>query len=108
MLILAPVNVIITPPPPYTINSPNTFTPNGDGINDKFFFNITGYASLNMLQILNRYGQLVFTTRSVSDQWNGDMNGKNLPTGTYYWIFNGTDDYYHTKFTKSSSITIIR
>lgn len=106
--ILAPVNVIITPPPPYTINSPNTFTPNGDGINDKFFFNITGYASLNMLQIFNRYGQLVFTTRSVSDQWNGDMNGKNLPTGTYYWIFNGTDDYYHTKFTKSSSITIIR
>lgn len=106
--ILAPVNVDILPPPPYTISYSNTFTPNGDGINDKFFVKLTGYVSLNLLQIFNRYGQLVFSTKSVDDQWDGNMNGKNVPPGTYYWIFNGTDDYYHTKTTKSSSITIIR
>lgn len=106
--IIVAVNVKILPPPPYTITYANTFSPNGDGINDKFFINTTGYVTLNMLQVFNRYGQLVFTGKSISDQWSGDMNGKNLPTGTYYWIFYGTDDYYHKKVTKSSSITIIR
>jgi gliding motility-associated-like protein len=105
--ILVAVNVEILPPPPYTITYANTFTPNGDGINDKFFLNLNG-VSLNLLQIFNRYGQLVFSTRSINDYWTGNSGSSPIPTGTYYWIFDGTDDYYHTKVRKSSSITIIR
>jgi gliding motility-associated-like protein len=106
--IMASVNVVVDPPPPYTIIAPSAFTPNGDGINDNFLLKLEGYVSFGSLNIFNRYGQKVFTTRSVTNYWNGNMGSQQLPTGTYYWIFEGTDDYYHIKATKASSITIIR
>jgi gliding motility-associated-like protein len=79
---IAPVNVTINPPPPYTITGPNTFTPNNDGINDHFSLNMTslaGTVTFESLRIYNRYGQLVFTGKSQNDYWDGNFNGKNLP-----------------------------
>ncbi len=106
--VIAAVKVVVNPPPPYTIDAPNTFTPNGDGVNDLFSIKISGYVSLTQLTIFDRYGQQVFTTRSINDYWTGNRGTNQLPVGTYYWIFDGTDDYFHTKVKKSSSITIIR
>ncbi len=106
--VVVPVKVVVNPPPPYTIEAPNTFTPNGDGINDNFSIKTTGYVSLTLLNIFNRYGQLVFTTKSINDYWTGNNGSSSLPDGTYYWIFEGTDDYFHTKVKQASSITIIR
>jgi gliding motility-associated-like protein len=105
---IVPVKVVIDPPPPYTIIAPNVFTPNGDGINDNFVIKLEGYISFGSLNVFNRYGQKVFSTRSIADYWNGDTGSQQLPAGTYYWIFEGTDEYYHIKVIKSSSITIVR
>jgi gliding motility-associated-like protein len=106
--LISPVKVVVNPPPPYTIIAPNTFTPNNDGINDNFSIKIDGYVSMVMLRIFNRYGQLVYTTKSINDIWKGNVNSQELPAGSYYWIFDGMDDYFHTKVTRSASITIIR
>lgn len=106
--VIVPVKVIVNPPPPYTIEAPNTFTPNGDGVNDFFKIKIDGFVSLTQLTIFNRYGQQVFTTRSINDYWTGTSSGSALPNGTYYWIFEGKDDYFHTPVKQASSITIIR
>jgi gliding motility-associated-like protein len=105
---ISSVKIVVDPPPPYTIDASNTFTPNGDGINDNFFIKTTGYVTLTQLTIFNRYGQLVFTARSINDHWTGTNSGSTLPEGTYYWIFEGTDDYFHTKVKRASSITIVR
>ncbi len=106
--VIVPVKVVVNPPPPYTIDAPTVFTPNGDGINDNFSIKTTGYVSLTLLNIFNRYGQVVFTTRSINDYWTGASGSSALPNGTYYWIFEGTDDYFHTKVKQASSITIVR
>lgn len=106
--VVVPVKVVVNPPPPYTIEASNVFTPNGDGINDNFSIKTTGYVTLTLLRIFNRYGQLVFTTRSINDYWTGNSGNSALPNGTYYWIFEGTDDYFHTKVKQASSITIVR
>jgi len=107
---VAPVTVTITkpPPPPYTITADNAFTPNGDNINDYFFITVKGSVTFKNLQIFNRYGQLVFNAKSISQQWDGKYNGNNLPAGTYYWVFEGIYDYDNTKINKSGSITLIR
>jgi gliding motility-associated-like protein len=102
------VNIVVVPPPPPVIKAPNTFTPNNDGINDYFFITVIGYGEFESLKIYNRYGQLVFETKSADNKWDGKYNGKPANPGTYYWVFDGANTYYHTKVTQSGFITLIR
>jgi len=62
---------------------PNTFTPDKDGMNDKFGpkgIRMEKYESYEFT-IFNRWGEKVFTTDKVSEQWDG-VNGL---LGTYTW-----------------------
>jgi gliding motility-associated-like protein len=102
------VRVIVLPPPPYVVTGPNVFTPNNDGVNDFFALHIEGYVKFINLDVFNRYGQLMYSTKSQTAFWDGNLKGKNLPTGTYYWVFDGLDTYYNTKIKESGSISIIR
>lgn len=72
---------------------PEVITANGDGKND--FFNIRGLERFanNELQIFNRWGNLVYKTKGYNNTnaWNGKRNGGNLPTGTYFYIFDRGD-----------------
>lgn len=69
------------------VSMPNVFTPNGDGINDFFVpikFENIDYAHL---QIMNRWGKLIFETEDVLNGWNGDGSSD----GTYYWLIRYRD-----------------
>jgi len=105
---IVPVDIVIHPPPPYTITAPNTFTPNNDGINDHFSISITGVITFYTLKIFNRGGQLVFTAKSPTEYWDGNFNGKNVPADVYYWVLYAEDDYNNVKINKASSITLLR
>ena len=65
---------------------PNTFTPNNDGINDRWLIPALNTYPGNHVQVFNRYGQLVFESSGYSQPWDGTMNGKSLPFGTYYYV----------------------
>lgn len=68
------------------VNVPNIFTPNGDGINDTWnITNLSAYPGCTV-QIFNRYGQLLYSGAGYSQPWNGAINGKPVPAGTYYYI----------------------
>jgi gliding motility-associated-like protein len=101
------VNVLVNPPP-YAITAPNTFTPNNDGINDYFSVTLIGYIRFNYLKIYNRYGQMIFSTTSENQSWDGNENGKQMAAGAYYWTLEATNDYYHSKIIRSGSITLLR
>jgi len=105
---IAKVNVVIHAPPPYTIVAPTAFTPNNDGVNDKFLVTLNGVATFTDVKIFNRYGKLVFSTKSTTGYWDGNFGGHNLPTGVYYWILDGYDDYNQIKISKGGSIALIR
>ncbi|HYF31643.1 MAG TPA: gliding motility-associated C-terminal domain-containing protein [Chitinophagaceae bacterium] len=65
---------------------PNLFTPNNDGINDTWVIqNLDRYPSCRV-SVYNRYGQKVFESTGYSVPWNGTMNGRPLPFGTYYYV----------------------
>nr|WP_294948706.1 gliding motility-associated C-terminal domain-containing protein [uncultured Mucilaginibacter sp.] len=103
-----PVTVTVQPPKPFTLTVPNTFTPNGDGINDQFRIALEGYISFNGLKVYNRNGGLMFRTTNSTQFWDGTYNGHQAPAGTYYWVFEGFDEYYHKKVNESSFITLLR
>ncbi|MEN0053959.1 MAG: PKD-like domain-containing protein, partial [Mucilaginibacter sp.] len=67
---------------------PNTFTPNGDGIND--FWEIKGLIAYQeaVIDIFNRYGTKLYHSIGYNIPWDGTYNGQALSPGTYYYIIN--------------------
>lgn len=64
---------------------PNTFSPNGDGIHDKWEIQYLESYPDGIIDIYNRYGQPVFHSVGYKP-WDGTLKGKPLPAGTYYYI----------------------
>jgi gliding motility-associated-like protein len=65
---------------------PNVFTPNSDGVNDRWVIkNLADYDDCTM-DVFNRYGQVVYRSTGYNREWDGTSNGKPLPAGTYYYI----------------------
>ncbi len=65
---------------------PTAFTPNGDTKNDILTPFFPNGAVLEYFTIYNRWGQKVFTTRTIGAGWDGKLSGKAQPVGTYVWI----------------------
>ncbi|MBS3770624.1 MAG: gliding motility-associated C-terminal domain-containing protein, partial [Bacteroidales bacterium] len=71
-----------------TLNIPDSFSPNGDGFNDKFIIpGIKEYPN-NELIIFNRWGNEVYRKQNYQNEWDGSASNRNkkLPVGTYYYI----------------------
>ncbi len=98
-----PVTVTVIAP---GVIIPNTFTPNGDGINDYWDIpHIYDFPGAE-ISIFNRDGQLVFHSIDYSHPFNGNYNGKKLPVGTYYYLIDLKQPECFGKI--SGSLTIIR
>jgi gliding motility-associated-like protein len=67
---------------------PNVFSPNGDGINDKWDVKYLESYPGATIDIFNRYGQKVFQSIGYSRPWDGTYKGSQVPAGTYYYIIN--------------------
>jgi len=66
---------------------PSAFTPNGDGLNDKF--GPTGIVSDNAdyeFIIFDRWGDIIFKTNDKNKMWDGRKNGQIVPEGVYAYI----------------------
>jgi gliding motility-associated-like protein len=73
------------------VYAPNAFTPNGDGLNDVFHINYQGVKTVRELRIFNRWGELIYYSTDKNASWNGKLNGRLQPAGTYVWILNAID-----------------
>ena len=76
--------------PGYVPELPNVLTPNGDGINDGFFFEGDGSTELR-LNIYNRWGTEVYKKKGYGLEWNGRANdGSSLTNGVYFYVIEGS------------------
>lgn len=67
---------------PCDITIPNVFTPNGDGVNDKFVVENLDNYPYSKLEIFNRWGKKVYSNDDYKNDWTGD----NLADGVYYYV----------------------
>jgi gliding motility-associated-like protein len=88
------------------ISVPNAFSPNNDGINDRWEIpGLNGYTS-SQVSVFNRWGQQVFHSSGYNISWDGKYNGKPLPVGTYYYMIDLKNDRAAKPF--QGAVTIIR
>ncbi len=71
---------------------PNAFTPNGDGIHDTW--EVQGLERFTDLkvEIYNRWGNLIYSSRGSYKPWDGKKNGEYMPVGTYYYVIDVGDE----------------
>ncbi|MBC8321501.1 MAG: gliding motility-associated C-terminal domain-containing protein [Bacteroidetes bacterium] len=65
---------------------PNAFTPNGDGLNDKFN-GVTSTIDVNQfsLSIYNRWGAMIYHTNDITNGWDGIYQGELCQPGAYVY-----------------------
>jgi gliding motility-associated-like protein len=68
------------------MDADNTFSPNGDEVNDHWQIRNTEVYNDCSFVIYNHLGHEVFESIGYSEPWDGMMDGKELPIGTYYYL----------------------
>lgn len=68
--------------------APNTFTPNGDGINDTWEIPYLKDYAAPVVDVFNRNGEQVYRSAGYTIAWDGTRNGSQLPSGVYFYIIN--------------------
>jgi gliding motility-associated-like protein len=102
----ASIEVIQASCAPPQVFVPNTFSPNGDGVNDHIYVRANEPQKM-LFRIFNRWGELVFESRSPTIGWDGNFRGSEADPDvfTYYLEITckGGESYFH-----SGNITLTR
>jgi len=73
---------------------PGGFSPNGDGLNDKFVIKHATTLKID-LEVYNRWGNRVYKSTDYQNEWDGkgtgNFLGQDLPTGTYFCTYKTID-----------------
>lgn len=87
---------------------PTAFTPNNDGLNDTFWPHNALKADNLEFRVYNRWGQLVFQSRTWRDRWDGKINGVLQTTGVYVWMLSYTHRDTKKQVFQKGTVTLIR
>ena len=80
------VSITVTVREDYHVMPNNLITPNGDGVNDTWTIENLGSYPNNKVSIFDRSGRLIYSKTNYNNDWNGQLNGSELPEDTYYYI----------------------
>ena len=90
--------------PPITLYVTNVFTPNNDGMNDRFGVSGQNIKEFDMT-ILNRWGEVVFHTNDVHETWDGSFHGQ-ISGNTVYVYQVSAKGYDGEEVTKTGNVTL--
>ncbi|WP_121354217.1 gliding motility-associated C-terminal domain-containing protein [Flavisolibacter nicotianae] len=71
---------------PYCVRPMEAFTPNGDGVNDRWLVTNGDCLKKAKVEIFNRYGGKIYQSDNYKNNWDGTYGGKPVADGTYYFI----------------------
>lgn len=98
--------------PEYAYYVPNTFSPDGDNLNQIFkpIFSTEIDPSNFQMLIFNRWGEIIFESQDPNTGWNGYFgpNGNQSQTGTYTYIISFKDPSTNELLNISGHVNLIR
>ena len=85
----------------------NAITPNGDGLNDFLDYSDLRVKKEVKILIFDRFGKKIFSNEnSTSYIWDGTENGRQLPSGSYWYVLEWTEPDTNTKVTYKNWIIV--
>ncbi|MGZ5190571.1 MAG: PKD domain-containing protein [Flavisolibacter sp.] len=86
---------------------PKAFTPNHDGQNDRMYPFLVGLKELRSFRIINRWGAVVYESKTDLPGWDGNYKGKPQPMDGYVWEAYAID-YEGNVIVRKGSFTLLR
>jgi gliding motility-associated-like protein len=89
---------------------PNAFSPNGDGVNERFKIKYACEEVQFELQILNRWGQVIFRQDENTPAWDGSFQGQQAPEGVYLYrlVFRGGQGDHFLEEEEHGTLVLMR
>ncbi|CAA9211081.1 MAG: hypothetical protein AVDCRST_MAG95-117 [uncultured Adhaeribacter sp.] len=85
---------------------PSAFSPNNDGLND--IFAVQGrFINAVLIKIYTRSGQIIFESKQPNQGWDGRVNGRPAPVGTYIYSLTAQDLNGQT-ISRTGSVTLVK
>jgi len=91
-----------------TLYIPNVFSPGNGGINETFEVFPDCELVYFSMKIFNRWGQQIFESKDVEDEWDGTLNGQPLPQDVYVYKFEYSFDQERGYGSKIATVTLLR
>lgn len=87
---------------------PNAFSPNGDGVNDRFAFFTKGIRDILYVRVYNRWGEKVFESEDWDlSAWDGTYRGKAAPVGVYVYVIQA-ETFDNDVLQETGNISLLR
>ena len=95
---------------PSEVFIPNSFTPDGDGMNEVFGPITSGHFKSFTFSIFNRWGENIFSTETPGETWDGTLNGTIVQDGVYVWqlAYRAVTDEGVEQKRLTGSVTLVR
>jgi len=92
---------------------PNTFTPNGDGNNDRFYLSGRGLGQIKRMSVYNRWGEEVYHAENINANdpgagWDGTYRGQVLQPDVFVYVFDVLCEVDNTTFSLKGDISLVR
>lgn len=93
--------------PLYYFYAPNSFTPNGDNVNDDFSVSLVGVEAVELF-IYDRWGRQLFYTNSMDEAWDGTFENTESMIGTYSYKAVVKKYFDETPYVETGYVNLIR
>ena len=90
----------------FSLFVPNSFTPDNNGLNDGFVYKGHGIKAVEMF-IYDRWGMLIFESKTVGEAWNGTFKNNKVQIDTYIYVIDAAD-YSERIHHKTGIVNVIR
>jgi gliding motility-associated-like protein len=96
-------------PQDYVFYTPNSFTPNNDGINDVFLpiNNVVDLENYDF-SVYDRWGGIIFQTKDPYEGWDGTSGGQPVPMGVYVFRAEVMDAIKKDRYELFGHVTLFR
>ncbi len=95
-----------------TMYVPNAFSPNEDGVNDRFIPLASQEIAVDEFEfsVFDRWGNQLYRSENSTEGWNGDRNGKPVKPGVYVWRMKAMVNVCGQvmEVTKQGDVTLLR
>lgn len=90
-----------------TVEVPNVFTPNSDGVNDELVLQTTSTDRIKTT-IYSRWGTKVFESSVLGEYWDGRFEGRPLASGVYFLTVEVANPYAPSPITTTATVHLLR